>query len=116
MAPEPREFLAGYLAAHPDFAATVDDELHELLLEELQLRWLAAQQLAVELCHRRDLQARHLRQTAAPSELAGAPGLMMGGVVGCFLSFWVGFWVLYPRYRGVLGKFIYSSKLYFGTR
>ena len=35
LAPEPREFLAGYLAAHPDFAATVDDELHELLLEEL---------------------------------------------------------------------------------
>ena len=33
--PEPREFLAGYLAAHPDFAAAVDDELHELLLEEL---------------------------------------------------------------------------------
>ena len=35
LAPEPREFLAGYLAAHPDFAAAVDDELHELLLEEL---------------------------------------------------------------------------------
>ena len=34
LAPEPREFLAGYLAAHPDFAAMVDDELHELLLEE----------------------------------------------------------------------------------
>jgi len=36
LAPEPREFLAGYLAAHPDFAAMVDDELHELLLEELR--------------------------------------------------------------------------------
>ena len=35
LAPEPREFLAGYLAAHPDFAAAVDDEVHELLLEEL---------------------------------------------------------------------------------
>ena len=36
LAPEPREFLADYLAAHPDFAAMVDDELHELLLEELR--------------------------------------------------------------------------------
>ena len=36
LAPEPRDFLADYLAAHPDFAAMVDDELHELLLEELR--------------------------------------------------------------------------------
>ena len=31
----PREYLEGYLADHPGFAAVVDDELHELLLEVL---------------------------------------------------------------------------------
>ena len=31
----PREYLEGYLADHPGFAAVVDDELHKLLLEVL---------------------------------------------------------------------------------